>query len=65
MGSSTLKALILSKSDKSFLFNETLKKLLDERLLDLEFVGDVDRPRRKAREIEGVKGKAKEWDGWK
>jgi hypothetical protein len=54
---------VIYKSDKIY-FCETLKKLLDERIIDREFI-DEDRPIRKRGDIEGIKGVEKEWDNYK
>lgn len=61
--SSIVKVIVIKRSDKGY-FNETTKKILDERIQDKEYL-DVDRPIKKLKNLEKIREKEKDWDRYK
>ena len=51
--SSTLKAMVIYKSDKGY-FNEPVKKLLTEMIQDRDFL-DLDRPMEEAKNLDFIR----------
>ena len=61
--SSILRVISISKNDKQY-FNETVKKLLDERIQEKTFI-DLDRPLKKLRSLYNIRDSEKKWENYK
>ncbi|CDW89869.1 UNKNOWN [Stylonychia lemnae] len=61
--SSLVKIIIIQRGDKSY-FNETTKKIIEERIQEKEYL-DVDRPIKKLKDLEKIREKEKDWDKYK
>eukprot|EP00347_Sterkiella_histriomuscorum_P000210 403376762 len=61
--SSVVKLMVIQRSDKTY-FNETTKKILEERISEKEYL-DVDRPIKKMRDLLSIRDKERQWDKYK